>query len=918
MKGENLKNFVERWLNRGDEKSDTQKFWLQLLRDVLGFERPDELTEFEKRVALEHVSYIDVYIPSTRTVIEQKSFDVNLDKPIPQSDGSTMTPFEQAKRYSDWLPDSERARWIVVCNFQEFRVYDMEKPKAAPTVLRLAELKRDWHKLEFLIDVNAVRPNRREVELSVKAGQLVGKLYDALIERYVKPNDKASQRSLNIFCVRVVFLLYAEDSGLFEKNQFHNFLKARELVARNALRDLFDVLNQKVDERDPYLEADLKNFPYVNGGLFEEKNIELPQLDGEPLRIILEEMSEGFDWSGISPTIFGAVFESTLNPETRHAGGMHYTSIENIHKVIDPLFLNDLNAEFENIFAMSKGSSRTRKLNEFQKKLSSLKFFDPACGSGNFLTESYLSLRRLENKIILELSKSPQISFTDSQDQTPIKISISQFYGLEINDFAVAVGKTALWIAEAQMWNETKGIIHFYGELLPLKSFNNIIEANALALDWREVIKSEELNFIMGNPPFRGARVMDATQKAELNQIFKGWKNAGNLDYVSCWYKCAADFMKENPKIKAALVSTNSITQGDSVATLWKPLFEGGIKINFAWRTFKWDSEAKDKAHVHCVIIGFSYGREPGGTIYDGDLKIEASNINAYLVDAPDVFVESRQHQLCDVPEIGIGNQPIDGGNYLFKEEEMREFIEKEPKSAKYFRKWYGADEFINRRPRYCLYLGDCPPEELRRMPECLKRVEAVRKFRLQSTRASTKKLAETPRKFQTANMPMGNYIVIPEVSSGLRKYVPIGYMGDSVLCSNKLRIMPDATLYHFGILESFVHMAWLSQVCCWLGSSYDYSIKLVYNNFPWPSVSDKQKSKIEATAQKILDARALYPDSTFATLYDKALMPIELRKAHRENDAAVCEAYGFDKNISEEEIVSALMKLYEKISKEE
>ena len=401
MKSEKLKSvndFIERWENHGDEKSDTQKFWLQLLRDVLGFERPDEFVEFEKRVALEHVSYIDVYIPSTRTVIEQKSFDVNLDKEIPQSDGSAMTPFQQAKRYSDWLPDSERARWIVVCNFQEFRIYDMEKPKAAPTVLKLADLKNDWHKLAFLIDENAASPDKiREVKLSVQAGQLVGKLYDSLIERYVNPNNKESLRSLNIFCVRVVFLLYAEDSGLFEKNQFHNYLKARELVARDSLQKLFEVLNQKIEERDPYLEADLKNFPYVNGGLFEEKNIELPQLDGEPLRIILEEMSEGFNWSEISPTIFGAVFESTLNPETRHSGGMHYTSLDNINKVIKPLFLEELNSEFDAIMKTStRGGSRTKKLQDFQKKLSSLKFLDPACGSGNFLTETFLSLRRLE------------------------------------------------------------------------------------------------------------------------------------------------------------------------------------------------------------------------------------------------------------------------------------------------------------------------------------------------------------------------------------------------------------------------------------------------------------------------------------------------------------------------------------------
>ena len=507
-----------------------------------------------------------------------------------------------------------------------------------------------------------------------------------------------------------------------------------------------------------------------------------------------------------------------------------------------------------------------------------------------------------------------QINFA-SGDFTPIKISLGQFFGIEINDFAVAVARTALWIAESQMMNETKNIIQISDDVLPLKNFNNVIEANALTFDWTTLVKPDKLNFIISNPPFRGARVMDATQKTELNEIFKGWKNAGNLDYVSCWYKKAADFMKENRKIKTALVSTNSICQGDSVATLWKTLFEDGIKINFAWRTFKWDSEATEKAHVHCVIVGFSFDDSPDKKIYDAEKIIEAKNINAYLVDASDVFVESRQHPLCDVPEIGIGNQPIDGGFYLFKEDEMKEFIAKEPNSEKFFHKWYGADEFINRRPRYCLYLGNCPPEELRKMPECLKRVEAVKKFRLKSTRTSTVKLAETPRKFQTENMPTENYIVIPKVSSEKRFYVPIGFMDDSVLCSDRVLLMPDANFYHFGILESSVHMAWMRMTAGRLKSDYNYSKDIVYNNFVWPSVNEKQKAKIVSAAKKILEVREKFPDSSLADLYDPLTMPEELLKAHKANDAAVCEAYGFDKNISEEKIVSALMSLYEKFS---
>ena len=465
-----VERFVEKWQGRGDEKSETQKFWLEFLNEVLGITSPTQSIEFEKRVELEHVSFIDGYIPSIRTLIEQKSVDVNLDKAVVQSDGQLMTPYEQAKRYSDWLPDSEHARWIVVCNFREFRVYDMEEPKAQSEVVLLADLIRDWHKLSFLMDEKATSPKMiREVELSVRAGELVGKLYGSLQGRYINPENPASQRSLNIFCVRVVFLLYAEDARLFEKGQFHDYLKSREGTARDALRKLFDVLDQKPEDRDPYLESVLREFPYVNGGLFADKDIELPQLDGEPLRIILEDMSEGFDWSGISPTIFGAVFESTLNPQTRHSGGMHYTSVENIHKVIDPLFLDGLNDELNEIISLPKTRSRTQKLRAFQKKLSVLKFLDPACGSGNFLTESYLSLRRLENRIIKKLAES---SYTPPKNESLIKVSISQFYGIEINDFAVSVARTALWIAEAQMWNETQRmneaqrLITFIGDLL--------------------------------------------------------------------------------------------------------------------------------------------------------------------------------------------------------------------------------------------------------------------------------------------------------------------------------------------------------------------------------------------------------------------------------------------------------------------
>ena len=922
----NARRFAERWKGRGNEKAETQTFWNEALQDILGVERPGDVISYEKPVDLEHKSFIDAYIPGTRVLIEQKSLGVDLDKPAHQSDGTMMTPFEQAKRYDTWLPASEHPRYIVVSNFKEIRVHDMERPRAAPEIIKLEDLPKEWRKLSFLADPRAPAPHEvRELDVSVKAGELVGKLYQALLSRYARPEDPASLRSLNVLCVRVVFLLYAEDAGLFPKGAFHDYLSARRNVARDSLIKLFDVLDQRIEERDPYLDDDLAAFPYVDGGLFAERGVEVPRLDEEVLDIILKEMAEGFDWSGISPTIFGAVFESTLNPATRRGGGMHYTSIENIHRVIDPLFLDKLKAELEGLLK-TPGDKRAlkeqeKKLNAFQERLAALTFLDPACGSGNFLTETYLSLRRLENRVLAELTHGQGQVAID--EHTPIKVSIAQFYGIEINDFAVAVARTALWIAEAQMMKETLSIagVKIHDDVLPLKSYNHIVEGNALRMDWGELVPRDRLSFIMGNPPFRGARFMDATQKAEVNEVFKGWVNAGNLDYVSCWYKRASDLMK-GTEIKAALVSTNSITQGEAVATLWGPLLSGGVRIDFAWRTFVWDSEATDKAHVHVVIVGFSCGPSRGGVLYDakGDGVVEvtnAKNINGYLMDAPNISVSSRQRPLCDVPEIGIGNKPIDGGHYLFKEDEMREFIQKEPASAPYFHPWYGADEFINRRPRYCLYLGGCTPAELRKMPECLKRVEAVREFRLKSSSPGTRKLADTPTRFHVTNMPEGNYVLIPEVSSERRGYIPMGFMTPSVLCSNLVKLMPDATLYHFGVLESDVHMAWMRTVAGRLEMRYRYSKDIVYNNFPWPEAAPAQRERIEATAQGILDARALYPDSSLADLYDDLSMPAELRKAHRANDAAVRAAYGFDKDLPEEEVVARLMGLYERLAGE-
>jgi len=932
------KAFAEQWQGKGYEKGESQIFWVTLLNQVFGIERPEQFITFEQQVHLDHTSFIDGFIPTTHVMIEQKSLGKDLGAPIKQSDGSLLSPFQQAKRYASELPYSQRPRWIVTCNFAEFWVYDTERPNDEPQKILLKDLEKEYYRLQFLVDEGNTHL-QREMEVSVKAGKLVGLIYDKLLEQYIEKDSVATLKSLNILCVRLVFCLYAEDAGLFNnRTSFHDYLAqfpASQL--RRALLDLFQVLDTPLDRRDPYLDDALNAFPYVNGGLFSHEVTAcggapiVPQFTDELRTLILDKASADFDWSEISPTIFGAVFESTLNPETRRSGGMHYTSIENIHKVIDPLFLDGLKTEFETAKNIAQEKQQRKALDELQNKIASLTFFDPACGSGNFLTESYISLRRLENDII-RLREKGQATLGDFSN--PIKVDIHQFYGIEINDFAVSVATTALWIAEQQMLQETEKIVSFAFDPLPLKSYHNIHEANALRIDWSEIIAPDKLNYIMGNPPFVGARLMSAEQKQDLLDIFgKKWKNIGNIDYVAGWYLKAAEMMKKalsivpesnsGSPIRAALVSTNSISQGEQVAAIWKPLFEQyGIHFDFAYRTFRWDSEADIKAHVHCVIIGFSSSissNKKTKKIYVANNQtIQAENINPYLIEAPNAWIESRNKSLCESPEIAMGNQPIDGGYYLFSEEEMTSFIQREHKSATYFRRWYGAEEFINNKKRFCLWLGECSPGELRSMPLCYERVIKVREYRLQSSRSSTLKLADKPTHFQTENMPKNTYIIIPETSSERRRYVPMGFMSPDVLCSNAVRLIPNASLYHFGVLTSNVHMAWMRVICGRLKSDYRYSKDIVYNNFPWPTPTDEQKARIETTAQAILDARAKYPDCSLADLYDEVTMPPELRHAHQENDRAVMAAYGFSTKMTETECVAELFKMYQVLTKQQ
>ncbi len=970
------REFVSYWTGRGYEKGQTQPFWIGLLR-VLGVECPDQgFIEFEDKANIDAAhGFIDGYIPATHVMIEQKSLGKDLRAAIRQSDGSLLSPYQQAKRYIVDLPLSRHPRWVVTCNFSEFLIYDMEKPNAEPESLRLENLPEELYRLKFLTDTGS-ETIRREEEISKAAGEVVGQIYDALLKQYRDPENPESLKSLNELCVRLVFLLYAEDADVFPAHlQFHDYLaKAGVSYARARLIELFRVLDTPIEKRDPYLDADLAAFPYVNGGLFRGE-IEIPQFNDEILDLVLRKGSEEFDWSGISPVIFGAVFESTLNPETRRRGGMHYTSVANIHKVIDPLFLDRLKAALAEAKAITDKKARASALRAFIDHLASLTFLDPACGSGNFLTETYFCLRRLENEALALLLGGQ--TMLDLEGDT-IKVSISQFHGIEINDFAVKVAQTALWIAEHQMLRETASLLHRNLDFLPLRDYAGIVEGNALRIDWQSIpnaectmqnaecgasensafsIQHSAFSFIIGNPPFVGAMLTSQDQKDDMVSVFgKSWKGLGELDYVAGWYKKSADFMAANPGTRAALVSTNSITQGQAVAGLFGPLMRNGIEIDFAHRTFRWDSESNSKAHVHCVIVGFSRGirstppvaygdsplsegagrtasplREGGGgkaaggstadgakPLFDGERVSYVPHINGYLLPAPDIVIENRPAPICDVPPMHFGNMPRDGGALLLTPEERDELLAAEPQSAPLIRPILGAEEFIRGLKRYCLWLVNSSPALIAQCPRVLARVARCRDFRLASKAASTRKFAETPTLFCQITQPEGvDYVLVPGVSSERRRYVPMDFLTGETIVTNLVQIVPDATLYHFGVLTSNVHMAWMRAVCGRLKSDYRYSKDLVYNNFPWPENSAPSAplrlcvEKIASTAQAILDARAAHPDCSLKVLYDELTMPPDLRRAHQENDRAVMAAYGFSTKMTESECVAALFERY-------
>ena len=916
------KAFYEYWKDRGYEKGESQPFWLSLLRDVLGVEAPEKFITFEEQVRLDHTSFIDGVIPATHVLIEQKGRGKDLHKPIKQSDGTLLTPFQQAQRYSAVLPYSQRPRWIITCNFEEFLVYDMEKPNGEPEQILLKDIAKEYYRLMFLVDTGDENI-RRETEVSIQAGNLVGVLYDEILKQYHDPENEDSLKSLNKLIVRLVFCLYAEDAGIFGgHSKFHNYIKsfsARDM--RKALIELFKILDTKPQDRDPYEDEQLAAFPYVNGGLFADENIEIPQMNDQIRELLLRNASEDFDWSAISPTIFGAVFESTLNPETRRSGGMHYTSIENIHKVINPLFLDELREELEEIKAIKVAKAKETKINEFREKLGGLTFFDPACGSGNFLTETYISLRRLENEALEEITKG-QILF-DFGDV--IKVSINQFYGIEINDFAVTVAKTALWIAESQMMKETEDIIHQNLEFLPLKTNAHIVEGNALRIDWETVVPKDKLNYIMGNPPFVGQAKRTKEQSKDMSMIFGSGASETKLDYVICWYKKSLEFINSvtSRNIFVAFVSTNSICQGETVPTFWQNMISSGAEIIFAHRSFKWSSESSNSAAVVCVIVGFTnkgYTKEK--FIFDNSKVIKVSYINAYLQNAPDVWITSRSAAslLKDFPKMIKGSEPTDGGNLFLNAHEKENLESQYPVLKKYIRPFVGGDEFLSNAQgqysRYCLWFLNGSPHDFANIQEIKERLKNVAEKRQQSSADRIQKRAMYPYLFCQIRQPEKNYLLFPRHTTSSRRYIPLGFMDSNTIVGDACYIIPDASLYLFGIMMSNVHMSWMRAVCGRLGNGYRYS-PAIYNNFPWPTPTDEQKAAIEKTAQAILDARAKYPDCSLADLYDEVAMPPELRKAHQENDKAVMRAYGFWGKINtESECVAELMKMYQELTK--
>lgn len=941
--------FVRRWSGRGYEKGEASSFWIDLFQTVLGLDDAIERLQFEvpiKTLASDSSGFIDVHIPSASTIVEMKSSGVDLAKKEMRQ-GRMVTPAEQARDYANGFPYSLRPRYLIACNFEEMWVYDTARnPLADKPLYRipLEDLPRQVDVLRFLSG-EAKPPEVLAREVSVEAGRIMGRLHEHAEKAYGDTSKPSVQHAVSVLLTRLMFLMFAEDAGLLlsaKKDGVRDNLAFRDYVRSwspenlsTGLKVLFDWLDTKPEDRDPYASEKLRAFPYVNGGLFREK-IPIPTLDEDFRHTLIVDGCQEFDWSGVSPTVFGSIFEGALSPDHRRRNGQHFTTPEAIHRVIDPLFLDDLKEKFVDACNRdTAGGARTKALLALQDEIAAVSVLDPAAGSGNFLTESYLSLRRLENRVLFELSYTGKGAgdqtafsgdlFSDAMDLQP-KVSLVNYHGVELEDYACCVARTALWIAEIQADRDTSKVLTVTRPALPLNDYEGIVCANALRIDWNDVVSSDKVTHICGNPPFLGSYRLDAIQKADRKRLFGA--GGGVLDYVACWYVKAAEYMGGGP-IKAAFVSTNSICQGQQVEPLWGRLFSLGFHIDFAWTTFFWSSEADDPAHVHVVIVGFSQDGEKPRVLHrtrEGEAVL-CDNINGYLMAAPDWFVTKSTRQASGMPEMSRGCQPT-GKSLIMTDDEARGLVDAEPEAARWIRPFSMGKDFVDGEARRCLWLKDATLNDIASMPLVEERVKEVRDFRLASPKAATRKKAATPWLFDEVRDPEGTYIGVPKVTSANRTYIPMGFVTDGMVPGDKLYFIPTGSLFLFGVLMSRFHNAWMRMTCGRLKSDYSYSNTIVYNTFVFPTPNESKKSEVERCAQAVLDARAAHPDSSLAEMYD-GISPVpegatgaqarkfdrfvfsDLKAAHDSLDAAVEAAYGVDFGGDEERIVNHLFGLY-------
>ncbi len=880
--------FSREWANATDERAESQSFWEHFFR-IFDLERR-HFARFENRVRYQDGGngFIDVFWPG-KLICEQKSTGRSLKK-----------AYEQALEYAATLAPADVPGYIVVSDFATMRVYNHNTDELRE--FALSALPDNIELFDFIrLDNDAIRWDQEQAEASVKASAELSRLHDEI------QAAGYSGHRLEVFLVRLLFCFFAEDSGVFEKGQFSKYViehsEANGANMGSIINMIFEVLNTPESERMTTLDADLQSLPYVNGGVFHE-HIENVGFDAD-MRLAFWNCGR-LDWKNISPSIFGSIFQGVMDTDHRRSEGAHYTTEENILKLIKPLFLDELYAEFVQL------KNDRVKLNQFHEKIAGLTFFDPACGSGNFLTTTYKELRHLEDQI-LEIVRNRQ---TVMDVGALVKVNVGQFYGIEVLDFPCQIANVAIWLADHQANRRTGELFGTFYRHFPLTDYGQIIRENALTLDWASLITPADCSYILGNPPFVGGKLMREDQRDEVRRLFGKVKLVNSIDYVSAWYYKASEFI-QGTGTRCAFVSTSSICQGQQVYPIWHTLFEKfGISIDFAYRTFVWDSEASGKAHVHVVIVGFSQCGVKTKRIYTNDNTVKiAENVNPYLVDAPNIVVDTSTQPICDVPECSYGSLVNDGGNYIFGPDDLREFLAREPAAERFIRPFTGSEEFINGKKRYILYLRGASPSDLRSMPEVTRRMLAVQAQRASSTALATRKSANTPTRFYFDSTSEQPYLIIPSASSERREYVPIGFKPPEVIASNLASIVPGASLYHFGVLTSQMHNAWMRRVAGRLKSDYRYTPKVVYNTFPWPNPSEAQTKAVADAALLVLAARDECSDCTLADLYDPVTMPPALMRAHRRLDATVEQAYGVRFNRDEESIVAHLIEMYAQIT---